>query len=375
VSIVARIEQIYNFSVERLTSSQVDCVLANFVSELFWNCYQHNTKIFHQSLLNFLYSLSKMRDKNIDLAFFFSLVVNFRSQAQMVLFLSLRMAFQIVMDRDILAGKVLKVDPICVDLTYEVVIEMLRKVFSTHDVSPELREALDALYESSPAIPYYEVMSCILSSLSDHPLEPALETLSSLHSWHRQSKKREEVEDRRRSESPYKRPASKERQGTEPMLEPVSKAAAKKEHLISKLSPALLRNRDQMTELYTVEGEGELNSRIRREMIRFITKYLMSNLRLVDLLVEEQKGATTDLEGLKLKMNHIIARKCHNLLTALFKLNRETFLQVLMIKDPSPKDSHIIVNLFDIYQELVEKGHSGGQVQELIRSLMKVCVY
>lgn len=68
--LVEKIEEIYNFSVDRMIRRQTFEQASQCVTDYLWNKYQRNTVYFHQALINLLYSLKRLGKGNEDVQFF-----------------------------------------------------------------------------------------------------------------------------------------------------------------------------------------------------------------------------------------------------------------------------------------------------------------
>lgn len=96
-----KIEEIYNFSVDRIIRRQDYGSCAECIADYLWHKYQRNsvsvgmTQVYyHQAIINLLYSVNRLGQSNDDIAMFDSLIVGRYTFDQFVAFLTYREIFQ-----------------------------------------------------------------------------------------------------------------------------------------------------------------------------------------------------------------------------------------------------------------------------------------
>ena len=89
-----KIEEIYNYVVEKLIRGHTFHACADSFTDFLWNKYQRNATYFHQALVNILYSLKRLYKGNEDVVFFDALLREQFNFNQYVSFLAFREIFQ-----------------------------------------------------------------------------------------------------------------------------------------------------------------------------------------------------------------------------------------------------------------------------------------
>lgn len=173
LNLVVRIEQIYDLSTSRIGAGQLNPSCAVFTQETFNAAYSGHPKACNQSLLNFLYSVSKLKqnDKNLDVQWFDSFLRETVGLNAFCIFLLARLQFQRILEKDIVQRQLLKVDPICTELSIDLMWELLSRIeraFDGHiNIGEIFAEKLEEVEKSgNPKLDYYEFMEMLIPSLT-----------------------------------------------------------------------------------------------------------------------------------------------------------------------------------------------------------------
>lgn len=112
--LVEKIEEVYNFTVDRIIRHHSYDSCASSVTDYLWNKYQRNTvasflpKVyFHQALINLLYSLKRLGKGNEDVTFFDRMLVEEFNFNQFISFLNYREIFQTITKITIMGSRLL----------------------------------------------------------------------------------------------------------------------------------------------------------------------------------------------------------------------------------------------------------------------------
>jgi len=173
VAVVQRIEEIYDCATDRISIGMMESACTTYTSELFWLTFAKNPKACKQALTNFLYSVRRLAEnpQNEDVVAFDAFLRASSGQkyrSRFLLFLLLRLLFERVMEKDILKRHVLQIDPVCTDLTAEVVREILDRlaecVYLESDA--QVRDRAQELLRPTGLVAYYRFMSLCLELLA-----------------------------------------------------------------------------------------------------------------------------------------------------------------------------------------------------------------
>lgn len=160
---VEKIEEIYNFSVDKMIRQQNYAQCADCVNDYLWHKYQKNTVYFHQALINLLYSLKKLSDGNEDVVFFDNMLTEEFNFNQFVSFLLFREIFQTITKITIIDHDKLKVDPTRILINREVALEMVSIFYRDNARDMEqARQQTAEFFGGHENLPYYTLMDFLI---------------------------------------------------------------------------------------------------------------------------------------------------------------------------------------------------------------------
>jgi hypothetical protein len=410
-----KIEQIYDYSVSQIISGAAVIDISLFTSEYFWTAFNQKQKPFVQYLSNFLYSLSKLvpNKLNQDLIFYEKLLLSASSGKRiLLLFLLFRQIFQKVLDKGIVKGNTLRIDPNCTDIDRDLVKEIITNLAKICHDAPQ--KVIDRILERcmAPKIEYYKLIEFILDE-------------SELLSGDKEELWREAITYFTQNMGIIE----EEGVGTDDMMDDKSAHRLESYHerpLGSHLthspqethSMTGLRNSDQKSQhpdyqSYVMNNDGndrtnrskadadfnrsspqhgakpeELYEGVPESIMELISNYLniqentnlerrvrasLANLvcKFVEIVVKEHQPP--DVVGAIAKIDQVVIRKTQNLLTCLFRENKVEFQEILRLKAHEAEDNSRIEILFSTYLLLKRMPNPpDSEIESLTKRVLKV---
>lgn len=410
-----RIEKIYDYATCQISAGAAVIDLSLFTSEYFWSSFNHNQRSFMQYLSNFLYSLSKLvpNTMNSDLIFFeFLLRLCPQGKFELTLFLLFRQIFQQVIDREIVKGNILRLDPNCTDIDREVVNEIIINICKVLDLqTPDFHLAvLEHCHQEK--IEYYQLVQLIFDSshlLGDQLVQNCTDGIIYFRDLSLKKKEEETKSVKERAQDPLQKLSTthsrlnathtdysiNQRELTPPRSiamrqeeysgysnEPFTenhfgKQAIQKESFKSHQAPhshhkSRISSMDcvpaQIIDLIAsyIDAEPVLNfeRRIRENMANLVCKF-------VEMLVREEDPE--EFQATLTKIDQVVIRKTQNMLTCLFRQNKTEFREILRLKSDQSEDYIRIEHLFAHYENLKQMQEvSNSEVDTLSKRVLKV---
>jgi hypothetical protein len=415
VTLSHKVEQIYDYAVSQLISGATAVDLSLFTSEYYWTTFNQKQKPFVQAISNFLYSLSRLTPNkmNQDLIFFERLLLSGASgKRNLLVFLLFRQIFQRVLDKSIVKGNTLRLDPNCTDIDRELITSIAHHLGK---IDPDHPTALaDYLAEKCklPKTEYYAIARLliddteVLDSHKEQLCRDALIFFSEQFSKNEQSNL--ESEDFHAETLVTKLESNQERQN-----ESINPQHQFEEYSITGKPQSEFKSHHADYENYRVEREnydnhahkkqqsgiplsnGEHHSSKERigdgvpdQIVELIQIYLnlqensglerrirasLANLvcKFVEILVREQQPP--DIKSAIAKIDQVVIRKTQNLLTSLFRENKNEFREILRLKPDESEDNARIDVLFDTYLLLKRFSHPpDSEIESLTKRVLKV---
>ena len=409
MALVQKIEQIYDFACDKVSIRMNNNECHVLTSEYFWTAFPKNIKPLKQSLSNFLYSVVRLSEnkKNMDIIFFDMFLRSEKGmeRPQFLLFLLLRLLFQKIMDKDIINRNSLQIDPICTDLTLEVVKEILSHLHDSVDYESDddvWNECCEQAKETG-LVEYYAFMLNVIGKLSSSQSEKeylaAIKTLSEVQITEKSSPSQIHLRGDHELESEWgvERETSFSRSPEKILTGGISSIDTRKNSFlpndnnnnnnnnsgnngIQDTSPQRKQPQTQIIDSQRVEeckkemaivysemeGDSALNQKIRVAMVKLVTRF-------IEVLISENTAGSQDPENLMIKMSQIVVRKSQNLLTCLFRSNKKGFMDLLMIKDDFGSDSIRVDQVFQKYGMMAKENESfDSEVDQLVKGVLKV---
>lgn len=411
-----KIEQIYDYATAQISAGAVVIDLSLFTSEFFWLSLNHNQKSFIQYLSNFLYSLSKLvqNTMNSDLIFFeYLLRLSPEGKFELTLFLLFRQIFQQVIDREIVKGNTLRLDPNCTDIDREVVNEIVVNICKVLDLQSadfhlavigqctsekiEYYQLLRVIFENSSLLGDQSAIRCIegivyfrdltikkaeeeSKIMVDKPQEQ-LQKLSSTTSRLNVSHQGDLSRIHRELSPPRSLTTRKEEYSEMPHDKSWEGQFGKKEARVELLKEPRSVTSHQKARLAAMEGvpsqiieliESYINAepnlnierRIREKLAGLVCKF-------VEMLVQEEDP--DDFQATLTKIDQVVIRKTQNLLTCLFRQNKTEFKEILRLKQDQSEDNIRMEHLFAHYENIKQmEAVNESEIDTLSKRVLKV---
>jgi len=429
LSVALKIEQIYDLATSMICLGMVDPNVVFFTTELFWHQFKNYIKMFKQTLRNFIFSLSKLRNYP-DMAFFDELLLDDPavSQKRLIIFLFYRFLFQQIMEKDMVEKNILKIDGASTDLTLEVALQIFKNGLEHCRVpnAAQTESLLRDMYEPEGRCEYYDFMRTLVDEISpkgdigeftkgikllgayrekaksaeddvsgfnrNYPEgahfgreEPA--TLSLIQGggeWPQQDKSTSAVLGPGNINSNFVTQNTHNRQevnmigggnrsNTPPraFAQPTQQASVipQRSHTPGRITQTNIVNTEVANLLIEMEPATPLTRRIRYAIICLIDKFLTA-------IIKENSHHIKDPVSLHNKMNHIVVRKAMNLLTCVFKNNLPGFHDILRVHNIPQTEEAKVEALFNIYEKMNKYGSvKDSDIELFAKSVLKVVFY